>query len=69
LRLRAPSAASVRSNELEPLEARVTLFADDDVIVHGNAERFCRRDDLLRHLDVGARGRRVAGRMVVQHLL
>ncbi len=45
------------------------LFADDDVIVHGNAERRSHRDDLLRHLDVGARRRRIAGGVIVQDLL
>ena len=41
------------------------FLADDDVIVHRNAERVRHRDDLLRHLDIGARRRRVAGRVVV----
>jgi hypothetical protein len=36
------------------------------VVVHGNAERLGRVDDLLGHLDVGARRRRVTGRMVVE---
>jgi hypothetical protein len=44
----------------------VAFFADDDVVVHGDAERLCHLDDLLRHLDVGARRRRVAGGVVVQ---
>jgi len=43
----------------------VAVLADDDVIVHGNAEQARHRDNLLRHLDVGARRRRVAGRMIV----
>jgi len=43
----------------------VAFLADDDVIVHGNAERARHRDDLLRHLDVRAGRRRVAGGMVV----
>jgi hypothetical protein len=43
----------------------VPLPADDDVIVHRNAERVGHRDDLLRHLDVGVRGGRIAGRMIV----
>jgi hypothetical protein len=33
------------------------LLADDNVVVHGNAERLRHLDDLLGHLDVGA-GRR-----------
>jgi hypothetical protein len=31
----------------------VTLFADDDVVVHGDAERLGDVDDGLGHLDVG----------------
>ena len=42
------------------------ILADDDVVVHGNAERARHLDDRLRHLDVGARGRWVARGMVVQ---
>ena len=45
----------------------MAFLADDDVVVHGNAERACHRDDLLRHLDVGARRRRVAGRMIMHN--
>ena len=55
-----------QSNQLQPLEADVTFLADDDVVVHRDAERFCDVDDRLRHLDIRMRGRRVAGRMVVQ---
>ena len=43
----------------------MAFFADDDVVVHGNAERLRHGDDLLRHLDISARGRRIAGRMIV----
>ena len=43
----------------------MTFLADDDVIVHRNAERLRYGDDLLRHLDVGARRCRIAGRVVV----
>jgi hypothetical protein len=42
------------------------LLADDNVVVHGNAERLRHVDDLLGHLDIGARRRRVAGGVVVQ---
>jgi hypothetical protein len=31
----------------------VAVFADDDVVVHGNAERLRHGDDLLGHLHVG----------------
>lgn len=44
----------------------MTVFADDDVVMHGDAERLCDRDDLLRHLHIGVRRRRVARRMIVQ---
>lgn len=40
-------------------------FANDDVVVHGDAERFCDVDDRFGHLDVGLRGRGIAGGMVV----
>jgi len=43
----------------------VAVLADDQVIVHGDAERARDLDDRLRHLDVGARRGRIAGRMVV----
>ena len=39
---------------LQRLEARVPVFADDEVIVHGDAESARDLDDRLRHLDVGA---------------
>ena len=52
-------------NQLEPFQAHMAVLADDDVVVHGNAERSCHRDDLLRHLDVGMRRCRIAGRMIV----
>ena len=54
------------SNQLQPLEARVAVLADDDVVVHGDAERAGDVDDRLRHLYVGVRWRRIARRMVVQ---
>jgi hypothetical protein len=34
----------------------MTVLADDDVVVHGDAERLRHVDDRLRHWDVGARG-------------
>jgi hypothetical protein len=40
-------------------------LADDDVVVHGNAERGGDIDDRLRHLDVGLRRRGITARMVV----
>jgi hypothetical protein len=41
-------------------------LADDDVVVHGNAERGGDLDDRFRHLNVRLRGRRIAGGVVVQ---
>jgi len=43
----------------------VPAFADDDVVVHGNAERRCDIDDRFRHLDVGLGRRRIAAGVVV----
>ena len=45
------------------------VLADDDVVVHGDAERGGDIDDRLGHLDVGLRRRRVAGGMVVQETM
>lgn len=53
------------SEQLKPLESDVAVLADDDVIVKRNAERLGGLGDELRHLDIGARRRRVAGGMVV----
>jgi hypothetical protein len=43
----------------------VTLFADDDVVVHGDAERARHGNDLVCHLDIGLRRCGVAGGVVV----
>src|SRR5215207_1502863 len=53
------SGRSSRSNQLEALEAGVALFADDDVVVDGDAQRPGGIDDLLGHVDVGARRYRI----------
>src|SRR5262249_22904353 len=57
--------ACVPSNQPQRLEARVALSPDDDVIVQPDAQCAGGLDHGLRHLDVGARGARVAGRVVV----
>ena len=44
----------------------MSLLANNDVVVHGDAERLCDFDDRLRHLDVRARRRWIATRMIVQ---
>jgi hypothetical protein len=41
------------------------VLADDDVIVHGNAERSGNVDDGAGHLDIGLRWRRVAGGVIM----
>lgn len=43
----------------------MAVLADDDVIVHRDAERVGDADDRLGHLDVGRRRCRIAGRMIV----
>ena len=40
-------------------------FADDDGIVHGDAERACDVEDCLGHLDIGLRRRRIAAGVVM----
>ncbi len=52
-------------DQLHPLQARVSVLADDDVVVDGNAERGGDLDDRLRHVDVGLRRRRIGGGVVV----
>ena len=42
------------------------VLADDDVVVHVDAERAGDVDDRLGHLDIGLRRRRIAGGVVVQ---
>jgi hypothetical protein len=49
----------------QPLETRVPVLANDEVIVNRNAERACHRDDRFGHLDVGGRRRRIARGMIV----
>jgi hypothetical protein len=44
----------------------MAFLVDDDVVVHGNTEWLGDIEDRLRHLDVRARRRRVARRMIVQ---
>ena len=54
------------SNQPQPLQARVPVLADDDVVEELHAERLGDGRHLPGHLDVGRRGRRVAGGVVVQ---
>ncbi len=53
------------SNQPHPLQTRMPVLADDDVVVHGDAERGGDVDDRFGHLDVGLRRRRIAGGVVV----
>jgi len=48
-----------RLDQPEPLEAGVAFFADDDVVVHGDAERLGDVDDRLRQADAIDEGSRV----------
>jgi hypothetical protein len=67
-RFRCTSALRLKADlldQLHPLQARVPVLADDDVVVHGNAERGGDLDDRFGHLDIGLRGRGIAGRVVV----
>ena len=56
----------LESHQLQRLETRVAVLADDEVVVHGNAQWPRDLDDGPRHVDVGARGSGIAGGMVVQ---
>lgn len=49
-----------RLDQLHSPQARMPVLADDDVIVHGNAQRLGDVDDGLGHLDVGLRGGGIA---------
>ena len=68
-RLSAPDARRVlsdlESHQLQRLETRVAVLADDEVVVHGDAQRARDLDDRPRHVDVGARGSGIARGMVV----
>jgi hypothetical protein len=52
-------------DQLHPLQTRVPVLADDDVVVHGNAERADDIDDRLGHMDVRLRWGRIPGGVVV----
>ncbi len=48
------------SNQLQPLQTRMPVAPDDDVVMHLNPQRLGRLDDGFGHLDVGARWRWIA---------
>ena len=56
-------------DQFHPLQTRMPVLADDDVVVHRNAQWRRDVDDRACHLDIGLRGRRIAGGMVVQDAL
>ena len=43
----------------------MAILADDDVIMDGDPQRFGGIDYHLRHLNIGPRGGRIAGRVIV----
>jgi hypothetical protein len=51
-----------------PLQARIPVLANDDVVVHGDSERLCDLDDRFGHMDVGLRGHGVAAGVIVQQM-
>jgi hypothetical protein len=60
-----PTFEDNRSYQPHPFHAGMPVLADDDVIVHGNAERRGDVDDRLGHPDVCLRRRRIAGGVIV----
>jgi hypothetical protein len=59
--------AGYELHQLHGFQTGMPVLADDEMVVHGDAERARDVDDRLGHLDVGARGRRIAGGMIVQN--
>ena len=51
---------------LQRLETRMPVLADNEMVVHRDTEGARDLHNRLRHLDVGARGGRIARGMVVQ---
>ena len=47
-------------DQLQPFQAGMAVLADDDVVMHGNAERGRDGDDRFRHLNVRVRRCRIA---------
>ena len=66
-RVAAPRPGRCHSSSDQPhaLQARMPVLTDDDVVMHGDAERGRDLDDRFRHLDVRLRGRRIATGMIV----
>jgi hypothetical protein len=53
------------SDQPQALQTGMTVLADDDVIMHRYPERGGDVDNRAGHLDVGLRGRRIAGGMIM----
>ena len=49
-----PIPVAFASEQPERAKAGVALAADDQVVMHDNAERFGEANDFTGHLDVGA---------------
>ena len=63
----APNPPSPVSDQLQPSQARMAVSADDDMVMEGDAEGLGRLLDRAGHVDIGARGGRIARRMVVEN--
>lgn len=46
--------ASRKLNQPQALHARMSIFADDDVVMHRDPQRLGRVDDHVGHVDIGA---------------
>ena len=58
-------ARRARQDQLQLFQARMAGLADDDVVVHQNAQGLGDLHDRLRHRDVRAARCRIAARMIV----
>ena len=52
-------------DQSQSTEAGMAVLPDNDMIMHRDVECFGSVDELLGHIDVGARWRWITGRMVV----
>lgn len=59
------AAPALTLDQLRTAKAHMAACADDDVIVHRDAERFGSFHDGFGHLDVGLRGGGIARGMIV----
>lgn len=56
-------------DQSQSTEAGMAVLPDNDMIMHRDVECFGSVDELLGHIDVGARWRWITGRMVVNHAI